>query len=442
MIGNGRAINGATRWGPIARGSFFSVAIRLASLALGFGQAILTAWLLGPEGYGVVAVALSVAAVAASLTMLGFGPLAVREVAQLAERSDWARLRGFLRFSSLSVLTVSSIAGAAIILLAAATPLFGPNFRIAIAVAAPIIPLLALLAVFRGQSQGFGRVIAAQAAGELVRPLVIVISLGVLFLLGSIVSTQGYIAVTVTAALIGAIAANFMLRRIVAAKVPLAPTLTESRAWSRTATPFLGITVLGVIGTEASTLMLGWIAGPMEAGLFQPIARIAPILIIASDAISIPLAPRLAQLWERGDLEGIRQISKKATVAATCGTIGITISILLLGPIILGAFGREFLVNQHLLVWIALAQVFNASFGVAALLLAMSGQMKARLLAQCATMLAQVGAGLLLIGPFGATGATAAVVAAILTWTLTHWFLVRKTLGVETSLLALVRHPG
>jgi O-antigen/teichoic acid export membrane protein len=439
VTGVGKAVIGVLCLGPIARGAASSVAIRVTSLGLGFVQAIFTARLLGPEGYGVVAVALSVTAIAASVAMLGFGPSAVREVAQLAERSDWARLRGFLKFSSLSVLAVSSIVGVTIALLAMATPLFGSDFRITIAAATPLVPLLALLAVFRGQSQGFGRVIAAQTAGELVRPCVIVTSLAALLLIGSIVSTLDYVAIAILATLIGAVAAKFMLQRIVAEKVPLLRALMAPRYWSRRAAPFLGITLLGVIGTEASTLMLGWISGPTEAGLFQPVARIMPVLIIASEAISIPLAPRLAQLWERGDLESIRQISRKATMAATCGTIGLAIAILLVAPIVLSAFGQAFLINQHLLVWIALAQIFNASFGMAALLLAMTGRMKLRLLAQGATLVVQIGAGLLLIGPFGAAGAAAALAAAVVTWALTHWLIVRKVLCVETSLFSFVR---
>jgi hypothetical protein len=53
----------ALRQGPIGRATIPSIAIRVAALALGFVQAILTARLLGPEGYGLVAVALSVATI-------------------------------------------------------------------------------------------------------------------------------------------------------------------------------------------------------------------------------------------------------------------------------------------------------------------------------------------------------------------------------------------
>ncbi len=212
------------------------------------------------------------------------------------------------------------------------------------------------------------------------------------------------------------------------------------RDWGRAAAPFLGITVFGVVGTEAMTLILGGMAGPVEAGLFQPIARIAPILMMATEAISMPLAPRLAEMWERRDLQGIRRLFRQSTVVAVGGTVAVSIALLVLAPYILGAFGRDFLVNEHLLLWIALAQVLNAACGAAGLLLAMAGKMKLRILAQGVTMAVQICLGLVLIGPFGAEGAAAALVAAILVWSLANWFLARKALGVETSLLGLLRN--
>lgn len=425
--------------GPIARGAILSAAIRVAALGLGFAQAILTARLLGPEGYGVVAVALSVTAIAATLSMLGFGPLAVREVAQLAARAEWGRLRGFLRFSTLSVLAVSVLAAAAIATLALATPLVGPSFRGTVALAAPLVPMLALLAVLRGQCQGFGRVVAAQAPGELLRPAVMAGALGMLLAAQGTAQPRVYILIALGTALAAVAAAALSLGRIVAARVPAGPATAAGRDWSRAAAPFLCVMLLGVVGTEASTLILGWLAGPREAGLFQPIIRIAPILMIATEAISIPLAPRLAQLWEHGDIEAIRRLFHKATLYAACGTAGLAIALLFLSPLILSAFGRAFLVTQPLLIWVAVAQTLNAAFGSAGLLLAMAGRMKARIVAQTATMLVQVVASLLLIGPYGAAGATAALVAAILTWSILHWFLAWRILGIDTSLLAVVR---
>jgi len=210
----------ALRKGPIARGALSSIAIRVASLGLWFLQAVLTARLLGPGGYGVVAVALSVVAIATTVTMLGLGQLAVREVAQLSAREDWGGLRGFLRFSTLTVFAFSTLATIGIAVLARVTELFDPAFRTEIILATLLVPLLALLMVLRGLCQGFGGIVAAQAPGELLRPTILVASLGLLLLTATVLTTTNYIAIAIAAALAGTITAALSLRRIVARRVP------------------------------------------------------------------------------------------------------------------------------------------------------------------------------------------------------------------------------
>ena len=227
----------ALRKGPIARGALSSIAIRVATLALGFSQAILTARLLGPGGYGVVAVALSVATIATTLTMLGLAPLAVREVPQLVVRADWSKLRGFLRFSTLTVFAFSSLVAMGTATFALATELFDPAFRSEIILATLLVPLLAMLMVLRGLCQGFGRVVAAQAPGELLRPIILVTSLGLLLLTATVVTTTSYIAITIAAALAGTITAAISLRRIVAKSVPASQPRTAPRDWGRAITP-------------------------------------------------------------------------------------------------------------------------------------------------------------------------------------------------------------
>jgi len=422
--------------GPIARGSLLSIAIRVAALGLLFLQAVLTARLLGPEGYGTIAVALSIATIAATVAMLGFGPLAVREVARLSARADWITLRGFLRYSGLAVIIASLVAGGAIAALALWTGLFGVHFRFEIAIAAVLVLPLAALIYLRGVLQGFGRILSAQVPNDLLRPVIIVGCVGGLLFFGSSISTVGFMTLVLAAACLAALLAAISLARSVRTLAPTKITEVQSRHWGRAAAPFLAIFVLGIIGTEANTLILGWLAGPAEAGLFQPVARLVPIMLIANEALAMPLAPRIAARWEERDLDGIRHLFRLATRFATVVTAIVVLGLVLLAPLIFSAFGREFLVNAHLVLWIGMAQLVSAGTGQAALLLTMAGAMRLRILVQGLMLLVQLGLGLVLIGPFGAAGAALALVGAILVWSILNWLFARVALGIDTSLIA------
>ena len=422
--------------GPIARGSLMSIAIRVAALGLLFLQAVLTARLLGPEGYGTIAVALSIATIAATVAMLGFGPLAVREVARLSVRADWLTLRGFLRYSGLAVISASLVGGGAIAALALWTELFGVHFRFEIAVAAVLVFPLAALIYLRGVLQGFGRILSAQVPNDLLRPIIIVGCVGGLLFFGSSISTVGFMALVLAAACLAALLAAISLVRSVRAFAPTTVAEVQSPHWGRAAAPFLAIFVLGIVGTEANTLILGWLAGPAEAGLFQPVARLVPIMLIANEALAMPLAPRIAAHWEERDLDGIRHLYRLATRFSTVATAIVVLGLVLLAPSIFSAFGSEFLVNAHLVLWIGLAQLVSAGTGQGALLLTMAGAMRLRILVQGLMLLVQLGLGLVLIGPFGAAGAALALVGAILVWSILNWLFAKVALGVDTSLIA------
>ncbi len=430
----------ALRKGPIARGAISSIVIRVAALALGFVQAILTARLLGPEGYGVVAVALSVVTIAATVATLGLGPLAVREVARLTVRSDWGALRGFLRFSTLSVLGVSCVTAAVIAALPLTTELFDPAFRTAIALAAPLIPLLALLFLFRGLCQGFGRVVSAQAPGDLLRPAIMATALGFLLATASMVSTPGYLAIAIGATLAGTLAAGLSLQRIVSIVVPEHLPHMAPRDWGLASAPFLGTAVLGLLLGEVNTLLLGWLAGPGEAGLFQPLARIAPVMLIGLRAVGIRYMSRVSELWEKGDLGHLERVTRLVTVTTTLFAAATCAAILAFAPWILAAFGKEFTANISALGWFAAAQMFTAACGPVGMLLTMSGYTGKALLGQLLGLAANLALGMWLIPEHGAHGAAQAMAGGVVVWNLVMLWSVRRDLGFDPSLLgALVR---
>ena len=61
----------------------------------------------------------------------------------------------------------------------------------------------------------------------------------------------------------------------------------RTREWMLGAIPFFGIGILAVLQAEVVTLLLGWLSGPIETGLFQPVFRISIIMLIVIIAIII-----------------------------------------------------------------------------------------------------------------------------------------------------------
>jgi O-antigen/teichoic acid export membrane protein len=425
--------------GPVARGSLWGVGFRIAIPLLGFVQAVLTARLLGPEGYGIVAVALSVATIAATIALLGFGNLAVREVARLSASRSWGALRGFLHFAGSTLFVTSLLGGGALAALAFGTSLVSAPYRPAIGLASLCVPLVALITYFRAVCVGFGSVVLAQCSGDLLRYALTVCCLAMFFFLDLQLTTIGYLYVVLLVTGLVTCVMAWIARNIAIARIQPATAEFRRREWWSAAGPFLVLSLFGILATEFTTLLLGWLTNPAETGLFQPIARLTPFMLIGMQAIVIPYSSRVAELWERGETDRLKDITAKATIAATASALVTCVAIIGFGSTILSAFGPDFSIIAPALWWVAAAQVFSAACGPVTELLTMTKYEWAATKAQAAALGVTTIVGLAAIPHYGAHGAAMSLAAGIVVWNCIMLIAVYRKLDLDPSILASVR---
>lgn len=419
--------------GPIARASITSVAIRLCGLALLFLQAMLTGRLLGAEGYGTVAVAMSIAQIAATIAMLGFGPLAVREIPRRLAIGDPAGAAGFTRFAMLATLVFSCVLAAGIMV---SDSFIAPHYRTVVSLGAFLVPPLALIVLLRGIAQGHGNVAGAQVPGEVLRPAIMVCGFGGAALLGLGATDRTYmhaaLAASTIAALTGAAIVWFIYSKHTTGPSPV----HARRQWTADALPFLGLGLVSMLQGEINTLLLGWLAGPKEAGLFQPVLRLMPIVFIAPQAISMRFDAKVSELWTKGEKAQVVALSRKFTYTTTAVTALVALAMALASPWLMLIFGPEFESSAPLLWLTAGVQIFDMACGPVAPLLSMSGN--SRLTLQSVTLALVVNAvtGLILIPQLSALGAVISMICAMFTWNCLSLLFVIRHLGINPSLLA------
>jgi O-antigen/teichoic acid export membrane protein len=418
--------------GPMARQSSYSLAIKLFAAVSGFLFSVAAARLLGPTGYGVVAVAVSVATIAATVAPLGSNGLAVREVARSFARAHWSNIRRFFRWSGTLVIGVAMLIGVALVVIA---PWTGP-YRTALPYAAALVPILAGSLWLRAVIQGSSRPIAAQMPGDAIRWSVTLVSIGAFAAFGSAFSPDMILLAYIAGCLVAFAVSMTIARRILCSIPETDEHAAEPVVWLRASLPFLGVTAIGILGTEINTLLLGSMSGPREAGLYQPIARIAPMMLLVRDAVEMPLAPRIVHDWERGETAQLQSRLHRAAAGSTIVTAIVATAVILAAPLILAAFGKEFVVYGYLLLWVGIAQLVNSAMGAAPLLLSMVGGMKERIIAQLMTLVVQAGLAFALVPIWGARGAAISLVAAILVWSLANWILAWRSTGLNTSIFS------
>ena len=422
--------------GPIARGSILSLVIKLAGMGLAFIQGILAARILGADGYGYIAFAMSVIQIFSVIALFGFGDLAIREIPRLNSAGARSELLGFLRAAACVTATFSLFLGVAFVLL-------GSNLGIFQYLAQSSIILITLLAVLftgtrlmRSVAQGFGAVVLAQIPGEVLRPFVVVsvligaIWIGLVWNIDRFLTL--YLAASLAAFLTAVGACLLLLRNILPATQS---GHAESRSNITDALPLFGLSVLVILQSELATVMLALFASPEQTGLYQPVARLTPIIALPASAVAMRYAPRISEFWNSDQASRLVAVTRTYTLVTAGLTALVAIVIAGLGPWILLAFGPEFVASAPLLWIVGAAQIFNTSCGPVGNLLVMTGQTRAATTTKLAGLLCAVAAALMLVPSHGAMGAALAVAAGLVAWNVTALIAVRKILGFDPSIL-------
>lgn len=420
-----------------------TIGLNGATLALNFVLALLLSRLLGPDGYGAYAFAVSWALLLSVPAMLGLSSLVVREIATYRVRKDWSRARGLLRRANEAVLAASL---AATLTTAAAffvvgwpeSPLLKPTL-----VGLALVPLLAVVAVRQSAMQGFGAVVLARVPEALVAPMLTIVLVLLLeaWLAGGLSGTSA-VGGQVLAAAIAMLVGVYLLRRTLPEEIRHAERIDETRLWLVGAFPILIASGIQAVSVQAGTILTGSIAGPEEAGIYAVAVRIAVLLPFLLLAAMPSLMPTIAELHERGESDALQRLLTRAARLVFIGSLPIAIGAILFAGPLLALFGADFEGGVSVLRILCLGQVVALATGLAGTTLIMIGEaglVTWAVAAGTAVNLALSGA---LIPGFGAEGAAVGTAVSVAFTNVLMVYLLWRRKRIDSAVLRLRRSPS
>jgi O-antigen/teichoic acid export membrane protein len=401
----------------LVRDTLGTLGLNLSTTVLNFLLTLALARALGARDYGAYAFAIAWASVLSIPAMLGLTPLVIRHVATYTTREAWPLLRGLLRRTNQVVLASSAV----VLAVGAAVGWIGNRSNEALLhpflVALLLVPLISLTTVRQAAMQGLGRVVLGRLPETLIAPALFLTLVGVIWLVASDrLSATAVVALNVSAVCVAFLTGAVLLRRSLPVESRRAVPAFETRAWARAGIPLLAFSVLMAFNNQVGTILLGWMRGPADAGVYSVAARVTTFISMLWLATSYPLMPAVARMHARGDLRSLqRMLTNSARVI-------LVVSVLL--ALALGVFARQFLSlfggDFHQGIWalriLAIGELSNALSGFAGLALVMSGN-ESRLTAGTA-----VGAGInvvlsaALIPVFGVEGPAIAMACGMVAW--------------------------
>jgi O-antigen/teichoic acid export membrane protein len=362
----------------VARGSSAAFSANVGGALAGVLLQFLLTHHMGAHGYGNYVYVLGWMNAIQLLVKFELDTVAIRFVSTYVGAEQWGLLRGLLRqvrsLSFAGSVVVSVMVALALVL---ARHRMEEELFLSALVVCVMFPAWTMLTVQFGCLQGFKRLWEATMPLLLLRPVLLLVVVGVVTLgLGRNLESTSALLLNFGAVLVALNLSTFYLRRSLRS-VPLAARVYETRLWLGTAAGLLPAALAQqVLGLSTDLLVIGTMLTRDLAGVYGIASQIVILMGYGILAVGAASAPLIADLYSRGDLERLRRLVKMVARVNIAVTLPAVIGVALFGRWVLGLFGPAFEAGYPVLLIFGFGQLISTLGGHAALMLTMTGHQK------------------------------------------------------------------
>ncbi|MBF2013970.1 MAG: flippase [Rivularia sp. T60_A2020_040] len=419
----------------LIKGAVGSFGLKIAGTGLTFTKSLMFARLLGTDGLGIYAYAMTWVALLSIPAKLGLSQLIVREIAIYQTQSAWDLIRGLLLWSNQIVLVVSI----GLVLIAGGIAWNShldtdSQMLLTFGIALISLPISSLTNLRLSAMQGLHQVVLGQLPEVLIAPILLIILTGSGYLIikedlsASWVMGMYVVAMSITF-LIGAQLLNQALPQVVKDAVPK----YQIKKWVSSGLPLMFLGAMHIINSQTDVLMLGAIKSSESVGIYVVVNRLSSLIIFVLAATNSILAPNIASLYAEGKIDKLQNIVTKTSRAVFLASLIITLNLIIFSYWLLLIFGSNFTQGKNALIILCIGQLVNAAVGPVALLLNMTGNENYTTISIGASAILNVILNILLIPQWGIEGAAIATASSMIVWNVISFVWVRNKLGIDST---------
>ncbi len=422
-----------------ARGLGGSLTVRLGDRLFRFVMAVLLARVMGPDEFGLYMYVLSWIVMLVMPSLLGTPQFIQREIAISTTKNDTAVIHGMTRWSTTLVVIMSMIVMAAGYMSVRLLVEPGNPLREAFFMALPVVFVMALVRLWQGALRGLGHVILGQLPELILRPALFVVLLIVVWQLmpGWGLNAAHAFLLLGLACLASALLAGVMLLRYLKRQTVEKPVFHPFR-WMRQSFHFTILNGLGMLNARMGILMVGAMAGTREAGIFTVAVRGSELIIVATFAAHLALAPRMAALYAEGKLLRLQQMIRRGYRAIALLTFPVFVIFMAFGDKLLLVFGREYKDALFALLLLVVSQYVGVIFGPNGVLLNNTRHEKITMAGAVLSIVVTGTLNVLLIPRLASSGAAIATLGGVVTWNLLLTWMSFRKIGIWTPIIGRI----
>lgn len=199
----------------------------------------------------------------------------------------------------------------------------------------------------------------------------------------------------------------------------------------KTAWPLFFVSASGVIAANSDAIMLGWLQGTYEVGLYTVAARIALLTIFFLQVTNSAVAPKIATMFANNKINELEKLIQRVTGGLFFIGLFIFVIFILKGEWLLGLWGNEFTDAYWILIILGFGQFINLSTGAVGLLLMMTGYEKTQGMISLVFLILNLVLNYILILKFGVIGAAIATSVTLAGENIVKYYYVNKFLKIS-----------
>lgn len=401
----------------------------------GFGLSLILGRTVGPEGNGVVFQMISVFMIASAVAKLGLDTTCVWLLPRLASdrRQDVRRATALLLVGALGG---GLAAGLAVFVLAPWLSPQNPDLLILMQVSAAFVPVASVGTVALAVTRGLGGIRPYVLIGSIGLPSARLAGVAVAVAIAASALMAGLmwlalLSITTAASLI---AVRGRLRPFESPGSTSATPSSLARRISAYSTPRLASSVMEQAILWQDVLIVGLVTGPVGAGIYGVVSRLAQAGFIPSTSMRIVVGPQFSRMLHRGQASELAEFYGRTTQWIVLMSAPVYVLLVVNARAVLGIFGNGFEVGADALVVASIGGLIWTSAGNVQSLLLMSGRSGWAALNKLCVMIVSICLLVALVPAWGILGAALSWTIAMSLDVCLAVIVVRRGVGIRLDL--------
>lgn len=415
--------------------------LRLLGMVLLYANQVLMARLMGVADYGDYTVIMTWINFIVAFCMFGFDHGAQRFFSMLVAKEEWAKTRGYLRFSFRIIVVVSVLCMVGWFLFlwnkqSAPNPVdrYPRTYSEAFLWSMFIIPLLALVYQASAIYRSLHKIKLSLIAVYLILPVGISLSSLTYYWLND--KGMRVNAAVLMNLLCTFLVAWYLIRKIrkdMKPKFGNSKPRYEMKLWFSAGLTYLAMNVFTLVLKQADILFVSHCLGHAEAGIYAAAVKISALIPFGLTIVDYVYTPRISSVFAKNDRALLQQYISHASKIVLIITIPLSLLLIGSGKYLLMIFGSEFQSSYLPLIILISGQLINAFTGMVGPLMTMTGNQNIFLMVYVVVSCIDLGMNYLLVPRMGVSGAALSSAVSVALLNIIMYYIVRKRLNIRAS---------